>query len=125
MGFVSGLAREVACQGVAINNLLPGNFGTERLQGYAAKVGAQRGQSAAEVLCDMASKTPVGRIGRPEEFGAWCAFLASEHSGYVTAQNFVLDGGSSRRIVERPSPGGEGMKRHAIRIPLASVDPYV
>lgn len=94
IGFVSGLAREVAEHGVTINNLLPGNFHTERLERYATAVGARTGRSAAEVLQEMARNTPVRRVGRPEELGAWCAFLASEHSGYVTAQNFLLDGGT-------------------------------
>lgn len=94
IGFVSGLAREVAPHGVTINNLLPGNFRTGRLERYAAAVGARSGRTADEVLQEMASRTPVRRIGRPQEFGAWCAFLASEHSGYVTAQNFLLDGGT-------------------------------
>lgn len=94
IGFVSGLAREVAEHGVTINNLLPGNFHTERLERYAAAVGAKTGMTSSEVLREMASHTPVRRVGRPEEFGAWCAFLASEHSGYVTAQNFLLDGGT-------------------------------
>lgn len=94
IGFASGLAREVAEHGVTINNLLPGNFHTERLERYAAAVGARTDRTPAEVLQEMARNTPVRRIGRPEEFGAWCAFLASEHSGYVTAQNFLLDGGT-------------------------------
>ena len=94
IGFVSGLAREVAEHGVTINNLLPGNFLTDRLRRYASAVGAQNGQTAEQVLDDMARHTPVRRVGKPEEFGAWCAFLASEHSGYVTAQNFMLDGGT-------------------------------
>lgn len=94
IGFVSGVAREVAPHGVTMNNLLPGNFETERLHDYAQKLGAQRGLSTEEVLAEMAAKTPVRRLGQPAEFGAWCAFLASAHSGYVTAQNFVLDGGT-------------------------------
>jgi 3-oxoacyl-[acyl-carrier protein] reductase len=94
IGFASGLAREVAEHGVTINNLLPGNFHTERLERYAAAVGARTDRTPLEVLQEMARNTPVRRIGRPEEFGAWCAFLASEHGGYVTAQNFLLDGGT-------------------------------
>lgn len=94
IGFVSGLAREVALHGVTINNLLPGNFGTERLVAYAAKLATAQGRHVDEVLAEMAGNTPVRRIGRPEEFGAWCAFLVSRHSGYVTAQNYVLDGGT-------------------------------
>lgn len=94
IGFISGFAREVAPHGVTVNNLLPGNFATDRLKSYAARVAASRGQRVEEVLSEMAASTPVRRIGRPEEFGAWCAFLASEHGGYVTAQNYVLDGGT-------------------------------
>lgn len=93
-GFVSGLAREVAPFGVTINNLLPGPFATDRLSQYAAKLGAERGMTAAAALSEMAQENPTRRVGRPEEFGAWCAFLASEHAGYVTAQNFLLDGGA-------------------------------
>lgn len=94
IGFVSGLAREVAASGVTINNLLPGNFRTERLERYAQTLAERTDTTAAKVLEGMAERTPVGRVGDPEEFGAWCAFLASRHSGYVTAQNFVLDGGT-------------------------------
>lgn len=94
IGFVSGFAREVAPHGVTVNNLLPGNFATERLRDYAARVGAPRGLSADEVLAEMAENTPVRRVGQPSEFGTWCAFLASEHAGYVTAQNYVMDGGT-------------------------------
>ena len=94
IGFVSGLAREVAPSGVTINNLLPGNFDTERFGAYTRKLAEKRGISEQEILSEMAASTPVGRIGNPEEFGTWCAFLASQHSGYVTAQNYVLDGGT-------------------------------
>jgi NAD(P)-dependent dehydrogenase (short-subunit alcohol dehydrogenase family) len=37
---------------------------------------------------------PAGRFGRPDEFGAACAFLCSSHAGYTTGQNIVLDGGA-------------------------------
>ena len=93
-GFIAGLSREVAQQGVTINNLLPGFFGTERLRAYAGRLGESQGKTADEMLTEMAANTPARRIGRPEEFGAWCAFLASEHAAFVTGQNFLLDGGA-------------------------------
>ncbi|HKF63165.1 MAG TPA: SDR family oxidoreductase, partial [Dongiaceae bacterium] len=34
------------------------------------------------------------RFGRPPEFGAACAFLCSVHAGYITGQNWLLDGGA-------------------------------
>jgi 3-oxoacyl-[acyl-carrier protein] reductase len=92
-GYISGLAREVAPFGVTINNILPGPFSTERLKAYAAKLGAGKGKSAEAMLAGFAERNPTRRIGSPDELGAWCAFIASEHSGYVTAQNFLLDGG--------------------------------
>jgi 3-oxoacyl-[acyl-carrier protein] reductase len=33
------------------------------------------------------------RIGKPEEFGATCAFLCSVHAAFMTGQNVLLDGG--------------------------------
>ena len=37
---------------------------------------------------------PTRRVGRPEEFGAVCAFLASQHAGYINGQNLLMDGGA-------------------------------
>ncbi|MDB5446764.1 MAG: family oxidoreductase [Phenylobacterium sp.] len=93
-GYVAGLSRHVAGSGVTINNLLPGQFLTERLTSFAKSQAAARGIGVDEMLAEMARNTPTGRLGDPAEFGAWCAFLASAHSGYVTGQNLLLDGGS-------------------------------
>jgi 3-oxoacyl-[acyl-carrier protein] reductase len=35
-----------------------------------------------------------GRFGTPEEFGAVCAFLCSQHAGYIVGQNLLVDGGT-------------------------------
>jgi 3-oxoacyl-[acyl-carrier protein] reductase len=81
-GFVAGLARSVAGQGVTINNLLPGPFATDRI----------RAMSAAGRAIPI---PPAGRLGDPAEFGAVCAFLCGVHTGYITGQNIVLDGGAT------------------------------
>ena len=39
---------------------------------------------------------PAGRLGTPDEFGKLCAFIASAHAGYLTGQNFLIDGGAFR-----------------------------
>jgi 3-oxoacyl-[acyl-carrier protein] reductase len=93
-GFIAGLAREVAIDGVTINNLLPGQFDTDRLRSYAAAIAKARGQSAEEVWSGLAAANPSGRIGQPAEFGAVCAFLASRHAGYINGQSILLDGGA-------------------------------
>jgi 3-oxoacyl-[acyl-carrier protein] reductase len=92
-GFVAGLAREVAQDGVTINNLLPGRFATSRLTNYLADIAKATGRPYDAVVQDIQAAIPVRRIGRPEEFGAFCLFIASEHAGYLTGQSLLLDGG--------------------------------
>jgi 3-oxoacyl-[acyl-carrier protein] reductase len=93
-GFVAGVARKVAKDGVTINNLLPGQFDTDRLrktmQGRADAVG----KDVAAVTAAAAAGVPVGRFGNAAEFGAVCAFICSMHAGYLVGQNILLDGGS-------------------------------
>ncbi len=93
-GFVAGTARQVAGQGVTINNLLPGAHATDRtvaLDGAAAKA---RGVPVETVAAENCAGIPAGRYGTAEEFGAMCAFLCSVHAGYIVGQNILLDGGS-------------------------------
>jgi len=80
-GYVAGVARQIAPQGVTINNLLPGTMATERIQAL--------GETAQKLI----ARVPMGRAGRPEEFGAACAFLCSAQAGYITGQNILIDGG--------------------------------
>ncbi|WP_295378582.1 SDR family oxidoreductase [uncultured Pseudacidovorax sp.] len=94
-GFVAGVARTgLAAKGVTINNLLPGSFDTDRLQGTAAAAAKKTGQSV-DAIHEARKKTiPARRFGTPDEFGAICAFLCSMHAAYVTGQNWLADGGA-------------------------------
>ena len=93
-GFVAGAAREAAADGVTINNLLPGHFETDRLAAYLGFLAARDGISPEAARDALRSRNPAGRTGTPAEFGATCAFLASEHAGYINGQNILLDGGA-------------------------------
>ena len=94
-GFVAGVSRSaLAAQGVTINNLLPGAFDTDRLKATLAGA-AQKTGKPIEALMDARRQTiPARRFGTPEEFGAICAFLCSQHAGYMTGQNVLADGGA-------------------------------
>lgn len=97
-GFIAGLAREVADKGVTINNLLPGQIETDRLESYAASVAASRGISIEEAKREMAAANPMKRFGTAAEMGALCAFLCSRHGSYLTGQNYLVDGGAYRGL---------------------------
>jgi len=93
-GFVAGLAREVSRHNVTINNLLPGSFETDRLIDTARTQAGREGLSEDEQLDRWRAGEVSGRFGKPEEFGAVCAFLCSTHAGYITGQNLLMDGGT-------------------------------
>jgi 3-oxoacyl-[acyl-carrier protein] reductase len=93
-GFVAGLARQVACHNVTINNLLPGPFDTDRLRGSARMLAGKHGSSVEEVLEERRRVNPSKRLGDAAEFGEACAFLCSAQAGYIVGQNLLLDGGA-------------------------------
>jgi 3-oxoacyl-[acyl-carrier protein] reductase len=94
-GFVAGIARSsLAARGVTINNMLPGIFDTDRLAGNFAAQAAKSGQTADAVKAARIAQLPGKRLGQPEEFGKLCAFLCSQHAGYINGQNILIDGGS-------------------------------
>jgi len=93
-GFIAGLSRQVAKDGVTINNLLPGLFGTDRLTSTIGAMADKAGKPYEEIAAARMSNIPAGRFGVPAEFGAACAFLCSQHAAFMTGQNVLLDGGS-------------------------------
>ena len=90
---VAGVARTVARHNVTINNLLPGQFDTERITSLVASQAAASGDSVEEVRARRQAGIPARRFGDPAEFGALCAFLCSAQAGYITGQNLLIDGG--------------------------------
>ena len=93
-GFVAGTARQVAPHGVTINNLLPGIHATDRAVALDTPVATAQGISLAEAAAQRAATIPARRYGTVAEFGAMCAFLCSQHAGFIVGQNILLDGGA-------------------------------
>jgi 3-oxoacyl-[acyl-carrier protein] reductase len=93
-GFVAGVARAIAPQGVTINNILPGRFDTDRLRSNIAANAARQGRPVEEVERALVASIPARRFGSAEEFGELCAFLCSVQAGYITGQNLLIDGGA-------------------------------
>ncbi|MGZ8155022.1 MAG: SDR family oxidoreductase [Burkholderiales bacterium] len=93
-GFVAGLARKTVRHNVTINNLLPGQFLTDRLKSRFALNAKASGQTLEQLLEARSKVIPAGRFGDPAEFGELCAYLCSAQAAFITGQNFLIDGGT-------------------------------
>ncbi len=80
------LAVELGPQGVTVNCIAPGYFGTEMNTALV-------GDPAFSAW--VTGRTPVGRWGRPEEIGAAAVYLASDEAAFVNGHTLVVDGGFS------------------------------
>ncbi|WP_299921371.1 SDR family oxidoreductase [uncultured Pelagimonas sp.] len=94
-GYVAGTARQVAPEGVIVNNLLPGIHATDRAISLDTGVADAQGISIEEAADQRAATIPARRYGTRQEFGAMCAFLCSQHAGFIVGQNILLDGGAT------------------------------
>ena len=93
-GFVAGLSRKTVAHNVTINNLLPGFHDTDRVKSVVGGQARQRGISYEQALAERIATIPAGRIGDAEDFGAACAWLCSAQAGFITGQNWLIDGGA-------------------------------
>ena len=84
---------------VTINNLLPERIDTDRQHRMAQAAMKREGISYEQARARQVESIAAGRLGRPEEFGATCAFLCSVHAGFISGQNIHLDGGSYPALV--------------------------
>jgi len=94
VGFAGGLARQTVAHNVTINNLLPGIFDSDAQREHIRGMLTDGGKTFDEVWRARAQGNPARRYGEPAELGAYCAFLCSEHAGFITGQNLLIDGGS-------------------------------
>jgi NAD(P)-dependent dehydrogenase (short-subunit alcohol dehydrogenase family) len=85
VGLTKCLALEFAPRGVTVNTIPPGFIDTPMLRDFEDKGHVDISKSTAA--------TPVGRIGRPEDIAAACAFLVGEDAGYITGQIIGVNGG--------------------------------
>jgi 3-oxoacyl-[acyl-carrier protein] reductase len=92
-GFVAGVAREVAKHNVTVNNLLPGDFDTERHKSNTVAMAKLQKRPYEEMRAIRIAQVAAGRFGAPAELGEYCAYLCSAQASFITGQNLLIDGG--------------------------------
>ena len=92
-GLAKTLARTLASDGIRVNIVAPGFFGTGRVRRRIAEQ-ITNGSSPEQAMRDVAGAIPLQRVGEPEELAELVAFLAEGRAGFLTGAHMVLDGGA-------------------------------
>ncbi|AEV74462.1 dehydrogenase of unknown specificity, short-chain alcohol dehydrogenase like protein [Mycolicibacterium rhodesiae NBB3] len=86
-GLTKSLALEYGPDGITVNAVPPGFIDTPMLRK------SEERHRLGGTVEDIIARTPVRRVGRPEDIAAACAFLVSEDAGYITGQILGVNGG--------------------------------
>jgi len=86
-GLTKALALELGPKGITVNAVPPGFIDTPMLRN------AENHKNLGGTVEDHIKRTPVRRVGRPQDIAAACAFLISEDAGYITGQILGVNGG--------------------------------
>lgn len=92
------LSREVAGEGITVNNVLPGFTETGRITQIVADRAGKSGESEDTVAANMRKLVPAGRFAQPAEIGGVIAFLCSPAAAYINGVNLPVDGGRTQSL---------------------------
>ena len=98
VSLVKSVSKDVASEGIRINNLVPGSIYTDRIINLNNHIAERQGISAEQVKEQAEARIPMGRYGKPEEFGEAGAFLLSDKASYINGSTLIVDGALSRTV---------------------------
>ena len=92
------LSRELAADGITVNNVLPGYTRTQRLDQILRDRAAASGRTEDDIAKAMLATVPAARFAEPAEIAAAIAFLCSPVAGYINGVSLPVDGGRMQSI---------------------------
>jgi 3-oxoacyl-[acyl-carrier protein] reductase len=93
VGLTKSLALELGREGIRFNSILPGWTETERVTELMSFRAKQNKTTVEEEIARQSKDSPLGRMGRPEEFANAAVFLVSPAASYITGVMLTVDGG--------------------------------
>jgi 3-oxoacyl-[acyl-carrier protein] reductase len=93
VGLTKSLALELGPEGIRFNSILPAWTETERVYELMSARAKASGSTVEEEIARQAKDSPLGRMGRPEEFANAAVFLLSPAASYITGVMLTVDGG--------------------------------
>jgi len=101
----NAFAVELAPYNIHVNTIAPGPINTKLLDSHWFQLTPEEFKKQKE---ELAKKTPMGRIGEPDEIVGAAIYLASDASSYTTGAEIVIDGGTLLcAILQAPIPPEE------------------
>ncbi|MEX0683677.1 MAG: SDR family oxidoreductase [Dehalococcoidia bacterium] len=98
VGLAKTLSRELAPQGITVNNVCPGNIATERLMVLIEERAKRQQQSLEEAVALEEGRVPMGFLGEASDVASLVAFLASAPARFITGTTIQVDGGSTTAV---------------------------
>jgi 3-oxoacyl-[acyl-carrier protein] reductase len=92
VAYIKSLALETAALNVTANVIAPGYIMTDRVKNLLEDRAKRENTSYENALNSLLTTIPAQRIGDPADFGAFCAFMASEYASYITGETILIDG---------------------------------
>lgn len=96
MNMTRALSDAVSKDGILVNTICPGITNTQRARNMQQARAEKEGRDVKEILQELGSRLPAGRIAEPEEIANVVAFLASESCSYMFGSSIYMDGGGRR-----------------------------
>jgi len=96
IAYIKTLSDAVGKYNITANSIAPGYIMTDRVVQLLTDRSEKEGREYDEVKAEIENLIPVGKIGSPEEFGVFSAFLLSELAAYITGVTYLIDGGMYR-----------------------------